>query len=493
MTTVAEAFVTLRPETKGFEREAQAGIGTPMKKLGLAMGAGLAVAGVKDFIGGAIGEAREANKVAAQTEAVIKSTGAAAGLTAKDFESLAGAISKKTGIDDEQIQSAENLLATFTNVKDAAGEGNDVFSQATKTLVDMGAALGTDASGSAIQLGKALNDPIKGISALTRVGVTFTDQQKDQIKSMVEAGDVAGAQKVILAELNKEFGGSAEAQATSADKLNVAWGNLQETVGTKLVPIMESVSTFLVEHQELIGPLALLIGGALVAGFTAWAVSATSAAVATLAAISPVVLIGAAIAALAILIVANWDTIVAATKAAWEFVKNVTTTAWNAVYGAISGVLGSIVGAVSGAIGSIVSFFTELPGRIVGAVDGALDRLVSLGKRIAQSIIRGVKGAIGGLGSAVLNAIPGGGVVQNLVSKIPGFATGGVVPGALGAPMLAVVHGGEEVLTPAQRSAGSGEFIVRELHVHTKDDPMSIRRTVNESLRDAAWQLGWTA
>ena len=31
-------------------------------------------------------------------------------------------------------------------------------------------------------LGKALNDPVKGITALGRAGVTFTDEQKKQIK-----------------------------------------------------------------------------------------------------------------------------------------------------------------------------------------------------------------------------------------------------------------------------------------------------------------------
>ena len=78
----------------------------------------------------------------------------------------------------------------------------------------MSPVLGTDASGSAIQLGKALNDPIKGITALTRVGVTFTEQQKDQITTLVESGKTIDAQKIILGELQKEFGGSAEAQTT---------------------------------------------------------------------------------------------------------------------------------------------------------------------------------------------------------------------------------------------------------------------------------------
>jgi phage-related minor tail protein len=91
---------------------------------------------------------------------------------------LATAISNKTGIDDEAIQSGENLLLTFTNIRNETGKGNDVFNQATQTITDMSVALGQDMKSSAIQVGKALNDPIKGVTALQRVGVSFTAAQK---------------------------------------------------------------------------------------------------------------------------------------------------------------------------------------------------------------------------------------------------------------------------------------------------------------------------
>lgn len=212
--------------------------------------------GVATLTKGFVDAARESDKVAAQTAAVLKSTGGAAGLTAKQFEQLAGSISAKTGVDDEAIQSAQNLLATFTNVQNRVGKGNDIFSQSTEVLVDMAAALKTDVSSGAIQLGKALNDPIKGITALSRVGVTFTDQQRNQIRTMQEAGDVAGAQRVILAELRKEFGGSAEAIATPWDRLKVSLGNVQEQIGGALVPVIDRLASWLAER--LPGALASL-------------------------------------------------------------------------------------------------------------------------------------------------------------------------------------------------------------------------------------------
>jgi phage-related protein len=261
---VGAAYLDVLPRVgRGFDSDLEKQVTAPMADVGkksgnvlsgalksAVVGGGvlLAATGAKEFLTGTLDAARESNKIAAQTEAVIKSTGGAAGLTAAQFGDLAESIARKTGVDDEAIQSAQNLLATFTNVRNEAGKGKDVFSQATEVLVDMGAALGTDARSSAVQLGKALNDPIKGITALSRVGVTFTDQQKEQIRTMQEAGDMAGAQAVILAELRKEFGGSAEAQATAADKLKVSIGNIQEEIGARLVPIVDKAATWLADR-----------------------------------------------------------------------------------------------------------------------------------------------------------------------------------------------------------------------------------------------------
>jgi hypothetical protein len=110
---------------------------------------------------------------------------------------------------DAVLQSTKGVA--FTNVRNEVGEGNDIFSQATETLLDMSVALGTEPKQAAIQLGKALNDPIRGITALRRVGVSFTEQQEKQIEKMVESGRTLDAQRVIIQELNKEFGGSAKA------------------------------------------------------------------------------------------------------------------------------------------------------------------------------------------------------------------------------------------------------------------------------------------
>jgi hypothetical protein len=245
---VGEAAVAIRPETGGFndnaEKNVLGSIGGIAKKATVLLGAAFAGAAVVSGLKSFYDAAAESAKIGALTTQVIKSTGGAAQLTADQVGNLVTKISNKTGVDDEAIQSGANLLLTFTNIKNAAGAGNDIFTQTTQIMTDMSAALGTDASGSAIQLGKALNDPVKGVSALTKVGVSFTQQQKDQIASMVAAGDTMGAQKVILGELNKEFGGAAEAASTPLDKLKVNLGNIQEAIGAQLLPVVAEFAGF---------------------------------------------------------------------------------------------------------------------------------------------------------------------------------------------------------------------------------------------------------
>jgi phage-related protein len=236
----------------------------------------LATIGIGKVLKDSFGEAEDAAKVAAQTQAVITSTGAAAGVSAQQVDDLATALSNKSAVDDEVIASGENVLLTFTNIKNVAGQGNDVFNQATEAALNMSAALGTDLQGNIVQVGKALNDPIKGITALSRVGVSFTEQQKEQIKTLQESGDTLGAQKVILAELSKEFSGAAEAAATPTQRLQTIIGNLEETLGGALIPVATKFGDILTKLApklspllDAIGELVGTLGGALADAFDA--------------------------------------------------------------------------------------------------------------------------------------------------------------------------------------------------------------------------------
>lgn len=186
-----------------------------------------------------VGDAEESRRVSKLTESVIKSTGGAAKVTAAQVGALSTSISNKTGVDDEAIQSGSNLLLTFKNIRNEAGKGNKIFDEATQAAVDLSAAGFGSIEGSSKMLGKALNDPIAGISALGRAGVTFSEDQKAAIKAMVESGDVLGAQNTILAEVQGQVGGAAAATGTAMDKMKTSMGNLGETIGTSLLPLVD--------------------------------------------------------------------------------------------------------------------------------------------------------------------------------------------------------------------------------------------------------------
>lgn len=187
-------------------------------------------------------EMQEAQKVGAQTAAVIKSTGGAAGVTRKQVEDLAGSLQGLTGVEDDAIQSGANVLLTFTKI------GKETFPAATRAALDLSVAFGKDMSSASLMVGKALQDPINGVSALTRVGVSFTQQQKDQIKAMVEAGRTADAQKLILGELNKQVGGSGAAFGKTLpgqiERAKRAWEDITQQIMMELLPAFTDMVTF---------------------------------------------------------------------------------------------------------------------------------------------------------------------------------------------------------------------------------------------------------
>src|SRR3954469_3835135 len=161
--------------------------------LGVAFGATALMLGKK-----AIGEFRESQKVGNQTNAVLKSMGATSWTSSKQIGDLANSLSVKAGVDDEAIQSASNLLLTFGKVRNEAGKGNDIFNRATAAAVDLSAAGFGSMDSTEKQLGRALNDPVKGITALNKSRVTFTAKQKKTIKSLVAQNKTLDAQKIIM-------------------------------------------------------------------------------------------------------------------------------------------------------------------------------------------------------------------------------------------------------------------------------------------------------
>lgn len=172
----------------------------------------------------------EAEKVQAQLASAIRSTGGVAGQTASNLNAHAAALQKVTTYGDEAVNRAQALLLTFTQIR------GSVFPQATEAVLNLATAMGTDLSSAVLQVGKALNDPILGMTALSRSGIQFSEDQKKMVKEMVRANDVMGAQQLILRELETQFGGSARAARNTLGgaltALRNAWGDLFELNGT---------------------------------------------------------------------------------------------------------------------------------------------------------------------------------------------------------------------------------------------------------------------
>lgn len=151
---------------------------------------------------------QDAAAASAQVQAALTSMGNASGKTLEQLQATAEGLRNLTGVDDDEIlkKVTANLL-TFGNVS------GDVFDRAQASIVDISARLGGDLQSATMMVGKALNDPIKGLGALRKTGIQFTEQQQEQIKAMSAAGDMAGAQAIMLAELERQFGGAAKAAA----------------------------------------------------------------------------------------------------------------------------------------------------------------------------------------------------------------------------------------------------------------------------------------
>jgi uncharacterized protein YdbL (DUF1318 family) len=220
--------------------------------------AGAAIAGAGAIIAKNAQSLARIERINAQTAQTIKSMGNASNISAKEVENLAGRLEKLTATEAETIQEGANLLLTFRNISNQAGKGNDIFNQTTAIMVDMGRALNEGASASAIRLGKALNDPIRGITALRKVGVGFTADQEAQIKALQTSGDLMGAQKIILAELQSQFGGSGAAFAKTFSGQLELMGHELGTIGEEatmaVMPALQGMVQELRELIPIIGP-----------------------------------------------------------------------------------------------------------------------------------------------------------------------------------------------------------------------------------------------
>lgn len=246
--------VTLGIDTAAFEQ----GLGIAQKRLSAAgksmqafgdrmsgIGANLSIGlttPLVAFAGTAVQAANESAAAIAQVNAALDSMGPVAGKTSDQLQQAAADLQALSTFDDDDIlKSVTANMLTFGNIT------GDTFDRAQLAVVNLSARMGTDLQSATLMIGKALNDPVKGLAALGRAGIQFTADQKALIKSLVEGGDAAGAQAIMLTELERQFGGAAKAarDATPGADTIDAWRNFQETVGAIVAEVLPPLTNML--------------------------------------------------------------------------------------------------------------------------------------------------------------------------------------------------------------------------------------------------------
>lgn len=451
----------------------------------------------------------------------------------KRIQDLANEIARKTGIDQNQIKQAQATLLTFGDIAETAGDVGSSFDRATEAAVDLAAAGFGTTETNAIQLGKALNDPIEGLSALKRSGVTFTEEQKNLIASLVESGDVLEAQNIILGAIEQQVGGTAEATANSSDKMSVAFSQLQEKLGQKLLPVFEKVTNWVIDSlvpalenaynkvvpafqdawqslSDTLGPIiqqirdvlqpifdrivqfmkdntevvkvffAVLAGAAVIA-----MIAALAAAFATL--LNPFALVAVAIAGLA-----------AGFKYAWEnsetfrtivtTVLDVLSTAFNAWWETLKWIFENVIGGwdnIKAALTLVKDAFVLQFDIISGVVMTVYDAVKALVDAVKSAIdFVGDLGDVGGgiVGGAVGGIKKAGGFLGGLIP----FADGGIVTG----PTPALIgEAGPEAVIPLNQLGSMGTTNIT-INMPAGTDGDELVRTLERETRRRGSMVG---
>jgi hypothetical protein len=387
---------------------------------------------------GAIRAAEDAGVADRRLENVAKSMGlfgSQTGAVTDRLKAFADQTMKATAVDDELIKSTQAKLLTFKNLAKTADETGGAMDRATLAAIDLAAAGFGSAETNATQLGKALQDPVKGITALARAGVTFTEQEKEKIKALVESGNMLQAQDMILSAIETQVGGTAEATATGSAKMNVAFGEMSEAIGKNLLPLFQTMVPLVTGFFDWIGAnsgVVTVLAG-IMAGL-AVAILAVNFALNANPIVKIITLIAALAAGVALLI--NW---LVGLYGGWDkLFKDLTT--W---------------------LGGFGKFFEEVWTNIGNFFKDVVNGYISIWEGFINFVISGVNGLIGALNKIQLSipATPFSpafkiGVDLPLLKniKLPRLAEGGIVMPQPGGVIAQLAEAGQpEAVIPLNK------------------------------------------
>lgn len=461
------------------------GIGKKFGSLGKVAGLALggAVVGGIAAVGAAmvrgVQDAASYQQITDQVAQTIQSTGKAAGVTVGDLKKYAAQLESISGVDEELILSGQNVLLTFTKVQNEVGKGNDIFNQASQAALNLSTTMGGDLVGANTLVGKALNDPIKGMTALSRAGVQLTADQKETIKAMVESGDTMGAQKIILGELETQFGGAAKAAGQgftgSMARFKDSLSDAGREVGTALLPVLTKLADWLAVNI----PIAMEKGKAAFAVIVAyvqntllpmWARNRDTV-------MTTLGQVGDIIKGFVDLGMALWDrfgkTVVAGLKGSFEAIATTVRGALTLIKGFVDIWTGIFTGdwrrVWDGIKGVFSGAFTVIQG-LLGTFLNAIKTAFSLAADALKGVWQGMWKAVVGTATSAISGLLG--VLGSL------FSTLGKLPGPAGAPFRAAAEAAENA--KAKVDAVTRAINAIPTHKSSTITVTTIQRTIRE-------------
>jgi len=150
-----------------------------------------------------IKQSAEFEQTQKQLQAVLNSTGNAAGFTREELNKLGIELANKSTFDTSEITAAQTALLAFSGIV------GDDFVRAQQAAADMAARTGMSLTSAAETIGRALDVPSQGMAALSRQGFRFSEQQKELVKYLEDTGRTSEAQALILQELEASYNGAA--------------------------------------------------------------------------------------------------------------------------------------------------------------------------------------------------------------------------------------------------------------------------------------------
>jgi hypothetical protein len=389
------------------------------------------------------------------------------------LKSFADETMKKIAVDDELIKSTQAQLLSFKELAATAGTAGGAFDRATLAAFDMAAVLGGTGEDNAVRLGKALQDPILGLTALRKAGVLFSDEQEKSIKTFVAAGDTLAAQEIILGELETQFGGAAEATATDSARMSIAFGEMTEAIGTGLLPVIETITPLITGFFDYIaansGVITVLAG---IFAALAIAILAVNFALNANPIVKVITLIGFLIAGVVLLV---------------DWLVNLYG-GWERLFTDISTWLVNFVIGFREALGNIGAFFAAVFATLGNIARGALNGVLGFIEGYINFIIAGVNGLLN-LINRVLGAGQAIGVNLQIPAipniQIPRLAEGGIVMPRPGGVLANIAEAGQaEAVIPLNRL---GDFTGKAGNTYniTVNGGVGSGATIGKSIVDA--------